>query len=111
MKNRKRCGRALVTGCISELCVAIHQCGCCHQTSSRIIQSRPFQIFGIRKRIYPLIVLVHGVVSVLVVHPQGGEREAHEAGGEAEHGDDALCGVLTQVAQGYRDVVSYHLSF
>ena len=48
---------------------------------------------------------MHGVVSILVVHPQGREREADEAGGEAEHGDGGLRGVLAQVAQGYFDVV------
>ena len=57
------------------------------------------------ERIYPLIVLVHRVVGVLVVHPQGREREADEAGGEAEHGDGGLRGVFAQVAQGYFDVV------
>ena len=48
---------------------------------------------------------MHGVVGVLVVHPQGGEREAYEAGGEAEHGDGGLRGVFAQVAQGYFNVV------
>ena len=51
------------------------------------------------------MVFVHRVVGVLVVHPQGGEREADEAGGEAEHGDGGLRGVFAQVAQGYFNVV------
>ena len=51
------------------------------------------------------MVFVHRVVGVLVVHPQGGEREADEAGGEAEHRDGGLRGVFAQVAQGYFNVM------
>ena len=39
---------------------------------------------------------MHGVVGVLIAHPQGGKREADEAGGEAEHRDGGLRRVFAQ---------------